>query len=110
MVRAMCGKQLKDRKRFKDFMLILGLNKTIDQFTITNSVCWHGHVLRREDGHVLTWALDVEVEGRRKKERLKRTWDKQVEDESVKVGLRKENAHCRPKWNVGVNQIAAGLR
>ena len=30
------------------------------------------------------------------------------EEESVKVRLRREDAHCRSKWSVGVNQIAAG--
>ena len=55
-------------------------------------------------------ALDSDVEHQRKKGRLKRTWKKQVEEESVKVGLRMEDALCRSKWNVGVNQIAAGLR
>ena len=34
----------------------------------------------------------------------------QVEEESVKVGLRKEDALCRSKLNVGVNKFAAGLR
>ena len=28
----------------------------------------------------------------------------------MKVGLRREDALCRSKWSVGVNQIAAGLR
>ena len=51
-----------------------------------------------------------EVEGQRMNGKLKRTWKKQVEEESVKVGLRREDALCRSKWNVGVNQIAAGLR
>ena len=41
--------------------------------------------------------------------KLERTW-KQVEGESVKVGLRREDALCRSKWSVGVNQIAAWLR
>ena len=36
--------------------------------------------------------------------------EKQVEEESVNVGLRREDAFCRSKWSVGVNQIAAGLR
>ena len=52
-MRAMCGAHLKDRKRAKDLMLMLGLSKTIDQLSIENSVCWYGHVLSREDGHVL---------------------------------------------------------
>ena len=77
---------------------------------IANSVCWHGHVLRREDGHVLRRALYFEVEGQKKKVRLKKTWKKQVEEESVKVGLRMEDVLCRLNWSVGVNQIAAGLR
>ena len=53
MVTAMCGVQLKDSKRSMDLMFILGLNETIDQLTVTNSVRWYGHVLRREGGHVL---------------------------------------------------------
>ena len=55
-------------------------------------------------------ALDFEVEGQRKKGRSKRTWEKQVEEESVKIGLRMEDALCRLKWSVGINQIAAGMR
>ena len=51
-------------------------NETIDQLAMANSVCWHGHVLSSEDGHVLIRALDFEVEGQikvdsqRKKGRL----------------------------------------
>ena len=69
---AMCGLQPKDRKRFTDLMFMLGLSETIDQLVMTNSVCWYGHVLRREDGHVLRRALDFEVEGQRKKRRPNR--------------------------------------
>ena len=73
MVRVMCGVQLKDRKRYTDLMFMLGLNETMDQLAMANSVCWYGRVLRREDGHVLRRALDFEVEGHRKKWRPKRT-------------------------------------
>ena len=47
MVRAMCGVQLKDRKRSTYLMFMFGLNETNDQLAMANSVCWHGHVLRR---------------------------------------------------------------
>ena len=53
---------------------MLGLNETIDQLAIANSVRWYGHVLRREDGHVLRRALDFVVVGQRKKGKPKRTW------------------------------------
>ena len=69
-------------------MLGLSFCETIDQLAMANSVCWYGHVLMREDGDVLRRALDFEVNGHRKKGRLKRTRKKQVKEESLKVGLR----------------------
>ena len=53
--------------------MLLGLNETIDHLAKANSVCWYGHVLQREDGHVLRRALDFELEGQRKKEAKKNT-------------------------------------
>ena len=41
---------------------------------MVNCVCWYGHVLRRDDCHILRRALDFEVEGQKKKVRPKRTW------------------------------------
>ena len=76
----MYGQQLEDRIRSKDLILM-------DQLAMASSVRWYGHVLRREDGHVLRMALDIEVDGQRRKQRPKRTWKKQVEEEWVWVGL-----------------------
>ena len=72
-MRAMCRQELKDGKGAKDLMLMSGLNETIDHLAMGSSVRWHGHVLMM--------AFDFEVEGQRKKGRLKRTWKKQVEEE-----------------------------
>ena len=70
----MCGVQLKDSERFKDFMLMLGLNETIDQFAMAISVHWYGHVLRRENCHVLRMALylRLKVKGQNGGRRLHR--------------------------------------
>ena len=43
-MRAMCGVELIDRKRSKNFILMLGFNKAIYQFVIANIVHWYGHV------------------------------------------------------------------
>ena len=67
-------------------------------------------MLSREDGHVLRRELDFEVESQRKKLRPKRTWKKVVEEESMKVGLRRKDALCRQKLSVGRNKIVVGLR
>ena len=77
---------------------------------MASSVHWYANVLRREDGHFLRRALNVEVECQRKKGRPKMTWKKPVEEESVKVGSSMEDALCLSQWSVGVNLIAVGLR
>ena len=86
------GVQLKDRKRSKDFILMLSLNEALDQLAMTNSVCLYGHVLRREDGHVLRRALDFEVVGQRKKGWPKRTWKKEVNKKKCDCWF--ENCKC----------------
>ena len=73
-VRAMCGVQHKEGKRSSTLMLMQGLNENIDQLAMANSVRWHGYVFRREDGNILRRAIDLEVEGQRKKWKPKRTW------------------------------------
>ena len=54
---------------------------------MTNSFRWYGHLLRREDDHVLRRASGFEVDGQRMNGRSKWTCKKQVEEDSVKVGL-----------------------
>ena len=110
MVRAMCGVKLMDRKRTEDLMELLGLEETVVQMAKANAVRWYGHVLRSEDGHVLRRALEFEVKGRRKRGRPKRTWRKQVEEESRRVGLKKDDAQNRDGWRGGVRGIATKVR
>ena len=83
-------------------MFMLGLNETIDQLAMANSVHWNGHVLRREGGHVSRRALDFEIEGQRKKRRSKeekevkgrkggqRKKRRSKEEKEVKGGQRKK--------------------
>ena len=39
-------------------LFMLGLKETMDLLAMANSVRWYGHVLMREDGHVLRRAID----------------------------------------------------
>jgi hypothetical protein len=110
MVRAMCGVKLMDKKRTEDLMEMLGLEETVVQMAKANGVRWYGHVLRKDDEHVLRKALEFEVKGPRKRGRPKKTWRKQVEEESGRVGLRKEDALNRARWRMGVREIATKVR
>ena len=101
MVRAMCGAKLMEKKRTEDLMEMLGLKETVVQMVKANGVRWYGHVLRRDDGHVLRKVLEFEVKGKRKQGRPKKTWKTQVEKESKSVGLEKKDAMNRVKRESG---------
>ena len=45
----------------------------IDELAMVRNVCLYGNVLRREDGHVLRRALEIEAMGIGRKWRPKRT-------------------------------------
>ena len=78
MMRAMCGAKLMEKERTENLMEMLGLKETVVQMAKTNGVRWYGHVLRRDEGHVLRKVLKIEV----KRGRPKKTWKTQVEKES----------------------------
>ena len=46
-------------------MLTLGLNETMDQLAMANSIYWYDYVSRRYDRHILCRALDFVIEGQR---------------------------------------------
>ena len=88
----MCGAKLVEKKRTEDLIEMLGLKETMVQMAKANGVRWYGHVLSRDDGHVLRKALEFEVKGKRKRGRPKETWKRQVEKESKSIALEKKDA------------------
>ena len=104
MVRAMRSQKVVDRKTTEEQVDTLGLKETIGRLATAN-----GLVLRRNNDTVLRVALDLEVSGKRKRGRPKKTWKKQVEEETEKIGLKKEDALIRDKWRDGVRTIAEGM-
>ena len=53
---------------------MLGLKETINRLATANEVRWYGHVLRRDDDSIMRVALNLEVSGKRKRGRPKKTW------------------------------------
>ena len=78
-------------------MAMLGLKEIVDQLAKANGA-WYGYVLRKDDDHCLRRALEYEVDGRRRRGRPKRMWRSQVEEEFVKVGLKKKDVLHRARW------------
>ena len=88
---------------------MLGLKEAVVQMTKVNRMRWLGHVLRRDDGHVLRKVLEFEVKGKRKQGRPKKTWKILMEKGSKSVGLEKEDAMNGARWRVGVGEIAVRM-
>ena len=80
--KAILGQKVVDRKTTEEQMDMLGLKETIDRLATANGVRWYEHVLRRNVDSVLRVALNLEVSGKRKRGRPKKTWKKQVEEET----------------------------
>ena len=106
MVRAMSVAKLMEKKRTEDLMEMLGWKETVVQMAKANGVRWYGHVLRRDDGHVLRKALEFEMKGKKKRGRPKKTWKTQVDKESKSVCFEKKDAMNRARWRVGVRKTA----
>ena len=89
-----------EKKRIEDLMEMLEMKETKVQMAKANGVKWHGHVLRRDNGHVLRKALEFEVKGKRKRGRPKKTWKTQVEGkESKRSEERRVGKECRSRWS-----------
>ena len=69
---------------------MLRLKETIDRLVTENGVRCYGHVVRRDYDSALRVVLGLEVSGKRKRERPKNTWKKQVEEKTEKICLNKE--------------------
>ena len=96
--RAMCDAKPAERKNTEGMMDMLGFNQTIDKMAKAIGVRWLGHVLRKEDDDVVRNALGFNVEGQRKRGRLKRMRRKQVEEKRLKASLNLKDAHNKSKW------------
>ena len=72
MVRAMCGAKLMEKRRTENLTEMLGLKETVVQMAKANGGRWYGHVLRRDDRHVLRKSFEFEVKGKRKRGRPKK--------------------------------------
>ena len=73
MVRSMCGVKLVDRKNTEDLIKMLDLKETLNKMAQANGVRWYGPVVKRDEESILKKAMMLQVNGQRKRGRLKQT-------------------------------------
>ena len=59
---------------------------------------WYGNVMRREDHYVGRRAMEIKVQGRRKRRRPKRRWLDRVRDDIKEKGLSADDVYDRATW------------
>ena len=59
---------------------------------------WYGHVMRREVHYVGRRAMDMKVQGRRKRGKPKRRWLDRVSDDIKENGLSADEVYDRATW------------
>ena len=59
---------------------------------------WYGHILRRDEDHIIRRATNMKVEGRRKQGQPRRKWMDCVREDLEENQLRTEDAADRLRW------------
>ena len=68
---------------------------------------WFGHVERRGEEHVLRYAWNMDVPGKRKSGRPRRKLKDNIEEDTRVVGVRREDAQERELWGHSIKLAAA---
>ena len=85
---------------------MLGLKKAADQLARENGVRWYGYVLRQPEEDVLMKAMVYKMDGKRKQGRPRMKWKEQVQGNTRRIGLKKEDAAGWGRWREGVERVA----
>ena len=102
MLRWACGHTRLDRienQEIRKRMKVTELHKKVQEKRLR----WYGHVIRHEDSHVVKRALNLEVEGRRRRGRPQRRWMDCVSEDLEMKGLTEKDAVDRKCWVLMTN-------
>ena len=102
MLRMMCGVQLADGASKKEFMVRLGLDKTVMEVVRQGSLRWLDHVVKKRDDDCVKQAWKFEVEGSRGRGMPRLAWKNMMENLYRGFGLDLEDAYDRVKWRESV--------
>jgi hypothetical protein len=97
-VRTMCGVKFRDRKSNNEMMSVIGLNEDIVTLVRKSRLRWYGHVMKRDEGVGIRSMLEYEVAGEIGRGRPRMGWKEQVEKDTVKAGLRRDDVQDRDAW------------
>ena len=96
MIRMMCGVRLADRVWTDVLCDRVGVVVKIENMIIQSRLRWYGHVPGGINSQILE-VMEVEITGKMKKDRPRKSWEECVKKDLERYGLRREYAHDRKK-------------
>ena len=102
----MCGVKLRDRKRTRELMSMLGLYDYIVASVGQSRLRWYGDVMRKEVAYGIRRVLDVNIAEVVGQGRTRLEWRQAVEKDVLKMGL-SEDVLDRPRWRGRVRGISS---
>ena len=98
MIRMMRGVRLVDRVSTDVLRDRVGVVVKIEDMIIQNRLRWYGHFMRGDINSQMCEVMEVEITGKRKKGRPRKSWEECVKKDLEQYGLRREDAYDQKKW------------
>ena len=108
MLRWMCGVTRKDKIRnghIRGTTRVAQVSKKITERRLN----WYGHVMRRDNEHILRKVLRADIPGKRKRGRPKTRWKDACHRDLKSTGLRAGEETDRAMWRRKITIIPATL-
>jgi hypothetical protein len=104
MVRWMCGVSLKERKPNQELLGRLGI-VCVTEVVRRSRLRWFGHLERKCGAGWVTNCRDLVVDGDRCRGRGRKTWSDCVEEDMIRLGLKRKDVHKREEWRKGIRGV-----
>ena len=70
----------------------------VEDMIIQSCLRWYTHVMRGDINSQIREVSKVEITGKRKKGRPRKSWEECIKKDVKRYGLRREDAYDRKKW------------
>ena len=98
MIRMMCGVRLFDMVLTDVLRERVEVVVKIEDMTIQSRLRWYGHVMRGYINSQVREVMEVEITGKRKESRARKSWKEYIKKDLERYGLRREDAYDRKRW------------
>ena len=103
MLRLMCNVRLKDRVSSEELRKRIGV-EPIKDVLVRNRLRWLGHVERRDNENWVKKSFNMEVQGKGRAGRPRKSWKEVVTADMRSCGLKLTDAQDRVKWRLAIGR------